>query len=100
MMPQLTLPETLRYFFSPFVVAFYFCLFSPEMAKSLSKDFGLVPIIAALVAGVTIYYIYRYCFYNDLILSLYDKWRERRGTDNHRLFIMKRYSVLSCTRFG
>jgi hypothetical protein len=49
--------------------------------------------IAALVAGVTIYYIYRYCLYNDLILSLYDKWREWRGVDNHRLFVMKRYKV-------
>jgi len=92
-MPQLTLPDALRYFFSPFVIVFYFCLFSPETVKSLAKDFGLIPTIAALVAGVTIYYVYRYCLYDYLILSLYDKWRERRGTDNHRLFILKRYGI-------
>jgi|ERR1019366_5785758 hypothetical protein len=93
MIPQLTLPEALRYFFSPFVIVFYFCLLSPETVKSLAKDFGLIPTIAAVVAGVTIYYVYRYCLYNDLILPLYDRWRERRGIDNHRLFIMKRYNI-------
>jgi hypothetical protein len=93
-MPQLTLPEALRYFFSPFVIVFYFYLLSPELAKNLAKDFGLIPIVAALVAGVAIYYVYRYWLYNDVILPLYDKWRERRGIDNHRLFIMKRYGII------
>jgi hypothetical protein len=92
-MPQLTLPEALRYFFSPFVIVFYFCLVLPETAQRIAKDFGAIPTAAAIVAGVTIYYVYRYCLYNCLILPLYDKYREWRGPDNQRLFIMKRYGL-------
>jgi len=65
-MPQLSLPEALRYFFSPFVIGFYFCLYDPATAKVLIKDFGFIPAIASLVAGITIYYVYRYCIYDEL----------------------------------
>jgi hypothetical protein len=89
-MPQISLPEAQRYFFSPFIIAFCFCVYDPSSAKTLLKDFGIIPAVAALVAGVTIYYFYRFCIYNDLIMSFYDCLRRN---ENHRLFIMRRYNI-------
>lgn len=88
-MPQINLPDALRYFFSPFVVGLYYCIFDPDTAKQLLKDFGAIPTIAGLVAGITFYYVYRYCIYNDLIMTLYDACRK----ENFRIFIKRRYNI-------
>lgn len=89
-MPKLTLPEALRYFFSSFVIMFYFCIYDPYRAKLLIRDFGPLPAVAALVAGVSVYYVYRYTIYDDLIMPLYDSWRRN---ENHRLLIIRRYNI-------
>ena len=74
-MPQLSLPDALRYFFSPFAIYFYYLLYDPAAAKELAKDIGVLGSIAALVTGTAIYYLYRYLIYDDFILSLYDAIR-------------------------
>ena len=75
-MPNINLPDYLKYFFTPFVVAAYYCMFNPINAAMLLKDFGTIPAIASLFAGVSVYYIYRYLIYNDLIMPVYDLLRK------------------------
>jgi hypothetical protein len=90
-MPKLTLPEALRYFFPPFVIFFYYSILDASSAKELVKSFGLVGSVASLVAGIVIYYVYRYVICDDIILSLYDFLRK----DNQRKFIKNRYKIHS-----
>ena len=60
-MPKVNLPEALRYFFTPFVIGFYYCIFDPACAKELVKQFGAIPAVAFLVAGIPFYYFLSLC---------------------------------------
>lgn len=63
---------------------------TPKQQRNLLHDFGVLPSIAALVAGVTIYYIYRYWIYDRIIMPAYDYFRNK---ENHRTFVMRRYGI-------
>jgi len=49
-MPQLTLPESLRYFFSPFIFLFYYLIYHHEKAKTLVSELGVLGSASFLVA--------------------------------------------------
>lgn len=94
-MPTLSLPDYLKYFFAPVIVGFYYCIFDPTNAASLVKEFGLIPAIAFLFAGISIYYVYRYLIYNDLIMPIYDFIRN----STHRNYIKQRYGLPGGARY-
>jgi hypothetical protein len=90
-MPQLTFPETLRYFLSPAITYVYFLIFDFNLAKTLFGDFNVGASIACLVSGVIFYYVYRYFIYDDIILTIYDL----TPGENHRKFFKKRFNLSS-----
>ena len=88
-MPQLTLPDALRYFFAPFVICFCYFVYDPKSAETYARNFGPLGPISFLVAGSTLYYVYRALIYDAVILLVYDRVRKK----THRAILIKRYDI-------
>ena len=88
-MPSLTIADALRYFFSPFAILFFFYIVEPNSAKDFEAKFQFLGIASALVAGSSIYFLYRYYVYDGLIAWLHDCFWE----NNPRNFIIERYGL-------
>ena len=87
-MPGLTLADALRYFFAPFVLVFYLTIYDAELTTTLQQKLGTVGVVAFLVAGSVIYFLYRYLLYDWLILWLHDNLR----TQTYRRYLGERYA--------
>ena len=90
-MPQISLTEALRYFFAPFVLFLYLVVYDSSLAARLQTKFGAVGVIAFLVAGSVLYFLYRLLIYDVLILWLYDVFRN----ETYRRYLGKRYGICS-----
>jgi hypothetical protein len=95
MTPQLTLADALRYFFSPFLLYCYFSLYSQEDAIWLADKFGFAGMVAFLVAGCTIYFVYRFLIFNYVIKWLHDVFR----TNTYRRFLQTKYKISPSRRW-
>ena len=88
-MNGLSLSNAFRYMF-PAVVA-YIYLYMGD-ASLFEQVFSSLGIIGSLAIGSVMYLLYRYLFYDIVIIRIHDKCR--RGTDdNYRTYLKKRYSI-------
>ncbi len=104
---SLNLQEYLRYFFSTFIIAAYFCIYGADSSNDFLNNFkcnakflneiGAIPAITFIVTGPIIYFVYRHTFYELFILPAYDFFYRIRGLNNYRNYIIKRYGLNSKT---
>lgn len=88
-MNGLSLSNAFRYMF-PAVVA-YIYLYMGD-ASLFEQVFSSLGIIGSLAIGSVMYLLYRYLFYDIVIIRIHDKCRH--GTDdNYRTYLKKRYSI-------
>ena len=80
-MPSVTIADALRYFFSRFAILSFFYIVEPDIAKGLQEKFQFVGSVSALVAGSSLYFLYRYYVYDGPILWAHDCFRR----ENYRI---------------
>jgi hypothetical protein len=85
-MPQLSLPDAVRYFISPFLLLGYLMIYDYDFVSKTQATFSYLGAVVALVSGILIYFIYRYVVYQRL-MWMHDIF----GTRNYRNFIRANY---------
>ena len=88
-MPQLSLSDALRYFFAPFALFFYMAVYDKTLVSGIQTSFGPIGLIAFLVTGSAIYFVYRYLIYDYIILWLKDIFEK----DNYRRYLGRQYKL-------
>lgn len=72
-MPKLSFPEAVRYFFASFALFCCWTAYDFKSATTTVNALGVLGTLAFLVAGTTIYFVYRSLIYDLFIMPLYDK---------------------------
>jgi hypothetical protein len=87
--PQITLADALRYFFSPAAFYFYLCMYDINIATKWQQQLSVAGTVAGLVFGSVVYFLYRFYIYDTLIIWLHMRFRKI----NVRYFIQDRYAL-------
>ncbi len=90
-MPKLSFPEAVRYFFASFALFCCWTAYDFKSATTTVNALGVLGTLAFLVAGTTIYFVYRSLIYDLFIMPLYDKVQKQ----NQRKYLKERFAISS-----
>jgi hypothetical protein len=88
-MPSVTIADALRYFFAPFAIFFFLNIVEPDIAERVQNKFQILGTVSALVAGSSLYFLYRYFVYDGIVLWVRDCFQKM----NYRIFIAQRFGL-------
>lgn len=87
-MPKASLPDAVRYFASPFVMIAFLAIYNYDFITKTQTDFSYLGAAATLVAGIIVYFLYRYLFFHLLMWA-----HDLLGIQNYRNLIKSRYDL-------